>query len=378
MTPTELTPNIPPLALGFQVIGQFLGTPLAWILALGYLFRRPPTQARFLLAGFFFCVGVWHLAGALAGTSWIYLYPWQYRTEIPFTWLTGPLGYFYFRLTLEDGFVWRRAHIFCFLPGLLAFLFYIPLFQISDKVDFIHRTIHRQSFDMYQTAIMLGAAQNLLYLLLGGLRYFAPGRYRLRKRHKTLLLLLVLFAFAATLIDLFAWNRIALFDLQGNIRLFTLSTSLALFAILLASIIRPGFMSELVERLKEGRYRRTRLAGMDLDAVRIHLLRLMEAEDLYVRNDLTLEVLAKMLDLNGPQLSQFINQEFGKNFNTFVNEYRVREACRLLEENPEMVILHVCYGAGFHTPSSFHTAFKSVTGKTPAEYRKNIRDHDSG
>jgi AraC-like DNA-binding protein len=72
------------------------------------------------------------------------------------------------------------------------------------------------------------------------------------------------------------------------------------------------------------------------------------------------------------QLSRLINETFGRSFTDFVNEHRVREFVR--RANAPEFASHSIYGialdVGFNSKSSFNTAFKKFTGKTPSEVRK--------
>jgi AraC-like DNA-binding protein len=71
------------------------------------------------------------------------------------------------------------------------------------------------------------------------------------------------------------------------------------------------------------------------------------------------------------QLSAFINQEYGKNFNELINDYRFSFLQQMMEENPEFSLYTFeALGklAGFNSRTSFISAIKKRTGKTPSEY----------
>ena len=70
------------------------------------------------------------------------------------------------------------------------------------------------------------------------------------------------------------------------------------------------------------------------------------------------------------QLSQFLNQHYNKNYNNFVNSYRIEDARKLLVDEPERNTLSIALAVGFNSYSAFHSAFRKVTGISPAEYRK--------
>ncbi|WP_143751929.1 helix-turn-helix domain-containing protein [Maribacter sp. 4U21] len=109
------------------------------------------------------------------------------------------------------------------------------------------------------------------------------------------------------------------------------------------------------------------------------LLIYMEQEKPYLDYDLTLQKLAFQIDIIDKELSILINHHIGQHFFDFVNEYRVNEAKRLLG-NPDkkaLTILEILYQVGFNSKSSFYTAFKKITGKTPVLYRKERLQQES-
>jgi AraC-like DNA-binding protein len=98
---------------------------------------------------------------------------------------------------------------------------------------------------------------------------------------------------------------------------------------------------------------------------------LMEGEKLYQETELTLQQLADKLKVPAYQVSQSINEGMKKNFYDLINEYRVREAKRLLLDlrSNTYTILSVGFEAGFNSKTTFNTVFKKFTGFTPTEYR---------
>jgi TolB-like protein/AraC-like DNA-binding protein/Tfp pilus assembly protein PilF len=105
---------------------------------------------------------------------------------------------------------------------------------------------------------------------------------------------------------------------------------------------------------------------------RAKLQDLIEREKPHLNPDLTLRTLANQLGVHANQLSWLLNDSLGKNFNTFINHYRVEEfkATAHLPENSHLTILSVAYDCGFNSKSVFNTCFKKETGLTPKEYLK--------
>ena len=73
----------------------------------------------------------------------------------------------------------------------------------------------------------------------------------------------------------------------------------------------------------------------------------MNDEKIFADEELTLPSLADELGISAHQLSEILNREIKKNFNTFINEYRVKEAKELLVDEPGRSILSVGIAAGF-------------------------------
>ncbi|MFV0536323.1 MAG: helix-turn-helix domain-containing protein [Dysgonomonas sp.] len=89
--------------------------------------------------------------------------------------------------------------------------------------------------------------------------------------------------------------------------------------------------------------------------------------------DLTLDSLAKSMDINRNYLSKAINKTTGKNFNTYINEHRVKEAIKMLssEKSDIISIDAIALEVGFNNRTSFYQSFKKITGLSPSDFRNN-------
>ncbi len=98
----------------------------------------------------------------------------------------------------------------------------------------------------------------------------------------------------------------------------------------------------------------------------------------YAEHGLTLGQFATALELPEYRVRRLINQQLKyKNFNQFLNFYRIREASQRLLEEPQLPILTIALDVGFKSVSSFNTAFKSRYGCTPSEYRRDTHQQIS-
>ncbi|MEM7181171.1 MAG: AraC family transcriptional regulator, partial [Spirochaetota bacterium] len=84
----------------------------------------------------------------------------------------------------------------------------------------------------------------------------------------------------------------------------------------------------------------------------------------YLEENLTLDTLAKRLDIPSYHLSMVINIEKEQNFFQFTNAWRVEEAKKLLlnPQNHTYTILDIAFRSGFNSKSVFNRVFKESTG----------------
>jgi AraC-like DNA-binding protein len=102
------------------------------------------------------------------------------------------------------------------------------------------------------------------------------------------------------------------------------------------------------------------------------LANLLEVEHIYRRPNLTLRDLADLVGLPEYRLRKLINEELGyQNFNAFLHDYRIREACQQLRD-PEMrriPILTIALSTGYQSVNTFNRGFREIMGMTPSVYR---------
>jgi AraC-like DNA-binding protein len=129
------------------------------------------------------------------------------------------------------------------------------------------------------------------------------------------------------------------------------------------------------DRRAGGQVRAEPAAAPDAAEEELHaaLLRCMNHGKGYRAPGLTITALAEKLGVPEYRLRRLINGRLGhRNFNDFVNGYRLAEARRRLTdpEAARMPVLTIALDAGFQSIGPFNRAFKDDTGMTPVEYRR--------
>lgn len=103
------------------------------------------------------------------------------------------------------------------------------------------------------------------------------------------------------------------------------------------------------------------------------IVKTMETTDEYLNPDFGLSNLVAIVGSNVAYVSKVVKLYSGQNVPSFINEYRIREACRLIldeEHFGNITFAAIGESVGFSSQVSFNRAFKKVTGITPSFYQK--------
>ncbi len=151
---------------------------------------------------------------------------------------------------------------------------------------------------------------------------------------------------------------------------YALVIGLALILVVGALLAFPELLSELAVAAKLS-YSASTLSDVDVEAKQQTLNKLMEDDQLYRHEELTLGTLAEAVELAPHQLSELLNSHYELSFSQFLREYRIREAQRLLRAEPDASVLSIGLEVGFKSQSNFYAAFKAYSGQSPGAYRRS-------
>ena len=87
--------------------------------------------------------------------------------------------------------------------------------------------------------------------------------------------------------------------------------------------------------------------------------------------DISREGLAGAIDMSTDYMSRLFKTYTGKKINEYINELRIQEAMKKLQDK-EIKIIDIALSVGFESLSTFNRAFKNVAGITPSEYRSQV------
>ncbi len=102
-------------------------------------------------------------------------------------------------------------------------------------------------------------------------------------------------------------------------------------------------------------------------------------EDLSIISDVDFSIvkMAELVDSNVKYVSTVINEKYGKSFKNVLNEYRVKEACKMLTDpDYEHYTIKTIYeSVGYRNAASFIRVFKNIKGMTPSIYQVISREN---
>lgn len=89
------------------------------------------------------------------------------------------------------------------------------------------------------------------------------------------------------------------------------------------------------------------------------------------KEDIALQDVAGLFGYSDVYFCKLFKQNFGKNFITYLNEFRIERAKELLAD-PQINIKDVSIESGYRDANYFTRVFKRMVGKTPSEYRNGV------
>lgn len=136
--------------------------------------------------------------------------------------------------------------------------------------------------------------------------------------------------------------------------------------------------SFLGEKKKKPKSIELQLSSENIEDLKWRLTVLMDDKKPFLIKGYHMKDMADELRIPVYQLSAFMNQVMGMNFNDYVNRFRIRYCESLLQNNqkPRPSLKELASESGFNNRNSFADAFKKFTGQRPSDYLKNLVNRD--
>ncbi len=136
---------------------------------------------------------------------------------------------------------------------------------------------------------------------------------------------------------------------------------------------REQQLQDLIQTLQHEKYSNSALKSERKSSLFQRLEDLMREKAIYKDNQLTKDKAAELLETNRTYLSQVINEQTGQTFTQYVNQHRLNEAIRLLNDTTkEMPLKVIAAEVGFSSMSTFYKLFQNSVGMPPRQYRETV------
>jgi len=288
-----------------------------------------------------------------------------------FSFLYGPLLYFYFkRVALKYEFnKWDLLHL---LPTLVIVVMMMPIYLLpaSEKLNVMLHVSNQADFP----PLFWGVVSKTLSLAIYGFLIYKIF-LKLKKERSyspdTVKWLHVLVVLAGTYVvsyiiyGLTISDVILRFDFLYHLQIIAMA-SMVLY-IGYASFQQPLLFSSSFGRKKD-KYTKSGLTPSYSVELKEQLSDLLENEKIYLKNDVSLDVIAERLNTTRHNASQVINEHFGLNFFDLINKYRIQDAVEILQNDTSRTIIDVAYQVGFNNKVTFNKSFKRFLSQTPTQY----------
>ncbi len=306
-----------------------------------------------------------------------------------------PLIYFYVKSITVSDFRFKKQHIWHFIPGIVYFLLKVIILAYDASQLGFSETQNGylvQNFEWKYVApfhSMVSYIQMIVYLVLTlqlyvayrkNIQQYFSNTYTLELNwiRNFLLIYTALFIYdiGQTMVD------ISITELSWMQKWWL--QFLNALAIIYIGI--KGYMTD-TDKLKgldfnitiaspfhsEGIKRELPLSE-ELQASRQMVSDYFELEKPYLDPDLNLNTLSRKLKMSRSQVSEVINEGFGKNFNDFVNSYRVEAVKQMLQEGKQeqLSLLGIAYDCGFNSKATFNRVFKKIAHTSPTEFVNSL------
>ncbi len=274
--------------------------------------------------------------------------------------------------TTKSASVFIKENYIHFLPGVLFFIGYIiTLFNLgSVDVEFL--------IYYYLINYVVLGSQLILYAIFG---YLAVSKLNMSSHVRLLVLRVIwIMVFVGIVsIGLVLYNAIPNND--GNVLyLGVLCLAMTIFFYYVERLKNDevfishgeGERTTEVVDVELSKYEKSKFANEFVGEYKEKIEKVILKEQLFLKTNCSLDLVEKLTRIQKHHLSQFFSTEYGKNFNTYINELRVEYAKETLKARDYNVsVSELGEECGFNSRTSFFRAFKKYVGVSPSEYIEN-------
>lgn len=308
---------------------------------------------------------------------------------IPLGLALAPLLYLYVKSVTVSNFSFKRKHLYHFIPFFFYFIYRIvlvvydanqPGFE-STQNGVLMSDFHNKYIDAVY--VILSTIQMVVYLTLTintfvhyrkKVQQFFSNTFNLElnwlRNFLFVYTFLFVYSFGETIINEFVtplhWTQKWWYHLLSGLAIVYIGikgyfTETEKLTDVSFNVFEP--VKVTIPKLPSNNY------SKDIEKIKEFFI----AEKPYLNANLNLKQLGGQLNYTPNQLSEIINNGFHKNFNDFVNEYRVNEVKAALDagQHNQKSLVGIAMDCGFNSKPTFNRVFKKLSGISPTQYIKS-------
>lgn len=376
-----------------ELLSSFLFTTgmLATLWILFVLLRTPQKELpqKLLLCVFLFLFFVCFYAyGELHEVLFIKQISFLFADAVGFA--LGPLLFIYIQSLYRENKDLLKRYAFHFIP-LWVYLLFVSLPRLfSFEADsFLYE--YKETLDSHEFILQLQGLYLIIYCLIS-LQTIREYQKLLKQNYANLqekdlqwvrflllgIVLTLLVNICLVLAELywgeFTWesSNLTTFVMVGMILYLGYHGSSQSRILIPDYLLNHNSFSETEDAPATPSHHLTNASETEIAGLKTRLEKSLQEDHVYLEEDLSLSMLAEILDTTDKKLSALLNHYLDINFYDLINQYRVEavQAKMLSSAFEHYTLLAIAFESGFKSKTSFNRIFKKSTGFSPSEYRK--------
>lgn len=356
----------------FYLFTSLIGIFIAIILIVKRSSNRPSNA---LISAFVLIHSIFILHIFLYQSNLKFHYPQILFMSTIFSFLYGPLIYFYFKKTIEQ-YKFKTFDLLHLIPTLAIILILLPVLALSGnqklEIMFGVGLVETSPYVFYifiaKLLSLLVYGYLLILIYLKSIKKVSNISLDVIKWKKNILALGVGYVLSYAIYGLIIIEAIPRIEFLYNLQVIAMAVMVLYIGF--TAYLNPNLFSRNLFNKRDYKYKRSGLTSSYSEELKEKLLLLLNDEKVYRQSDISLEKLSQKMGTTRHSASQVINEHFQLNFFELINRYRIEEASEILKSDTykSMNIIEVAYEVGFNNKVTFNKSFKKFLSQTPSQY----------
>jgi AraC-like DNA-binding protein len=348
----------------------------------GLVLSRKKVKNNFFLALTVLFLSLSNLQYFIIDTNLTEVYPVFGYLFIPWQWLILPMFYFYVQKTINAKKIKFNIKFLLLLPFFIVLSIQVFLVYYKFYLDDLYVMPSHFGKGLYVYIEVLSIVFNSVIIAISyrKITFFEKKSFSIKipQPETSWLKELIYIGFIICLLWVIALGVVIIFDWNKSYVFYPMWIGISVIVYWMG-YIGLGKAQLLEERiaLRELRNKdNTKILKPEKSTIKTETYNAIDyaiqKQKSYLDPNLSLESLAKDLDLKSNIISEAVNQNTNYNFSDYINYYRVAEAKKMLTDPvfSNYTIVAIGLEAGFNSKASFYRAFRKSEGKTPSEFLK--------